>query len=637
MAGASTLTRTKSDIKSYLDSRARLSQVWINRWTVLVLLVLVRCIFAFASANSNVRTARADALRACTEVEGIGNSMASMPHYMASGINDLTATSIEKAVTGLMTMLELVATAVEEIVLFVIHMMKSTYLCLIKLAVHGSMKAVTTFDSTASSSLQNTIFALRDSLTDTSETLSESIDTIKDKINHVPGMRNLNLPTVDLTNQIEKLKSINIPRNLLDEYNGLNDSIPAFDDVEEFVDDIIRLPFEEVKKQIHGLGIFRFDRALLPVPAKEQLDFCTKSSSISRYFEGLLQELVKMRNIVLIVLAVSAVLFCILAAWIEVHWNTEFDIAKRRLEKSDIDNKYKDLLLQTYPNTSSPWELWLCRCSKTVSGKNSIRWILAYTMSPPMMFILTLGGAGLLSCGLRYLLLKTIHAATPKLTGQVATFAEEVVSSLRQSSISWATGVNEAIQKLDKKLNEDILGFAKITTSAINSTLDAFVEKSSTKLDDAFGGTVLKDPMKEVLNCLIGLKIASFQKGLTWVHDHAHVSFSLVNNETFAQGALRQLNSSHSAAELLANTNGKGTDEVTGALSRVADRMLHSIRIEALISGVVICCWLLTVTGGVMYISTSFASEKPKPKTGFPFESPGTAIHHSTASQKRAS
>jgi hypothetical protein len=129
--------------------------------------------------------------------------------YMVGGINDLTATSIEKAVTGLMTMLELAATAVEEIVLFVTHMMKSTYLCLIKLAVHGSMKAVTTFDSAASSSLQNTIFALRDSLTDTSKTLSESIDTVKDKINHVPGMRNLSLPTIDFTNQIKRFKSIN--------------------------------------------------------------------------------------------------------------------------------------------------------------------------------------------------------------------------------------------------------------------------------------------------------------------------------------------------------------------------------------------------------------------------------------------
>jgi hypothetical protein len=633
MASASNSTKNESDIKSYLDSRARLSQIWINRWTVLILLVLVRCIFAFASANSNVRTARADAIGACTEVEGIGNSMASMPHYMAGGINDLTATSVEKAVTGLMTMLELIVTAVEEIVLFVIHMMKSTYLCLIRLAVHGSMEAVTTFDSTASSSLQNTIFEFRDSLTETIGTLSEGIDNVKDKINHVPGMHNLQLPTVDFTNQIEKLKSINIPRNLLDEFHRLNDSIPEFNDVEEFVDDMIRLPFEQVKKQIHGLGAFHFDRALLPVPAKEQLNFCTKSSSISRFFEGLLQDLVKMRNTVLIVLAVSAILSCILAAWIEVHRNTEFDIAKTRLEQSDIDNKYKDLLLQTHPDPSPLWGLWLCRCSKTVSGKNSIRWLFAYTMSPPMMFILTLGTAGLLSCGLQYLLLRSIHAATPKLTGQVATFAEEVVGSLRHSSTSWAFGVNEVIQKLDKQLNEDILGFAKITTSAINSTLDAFVEKSSTKIDDAFGGTVLQDPIKEVLNCLIGLKIASFQKGLTWVHNHAHVSFPLANNETFAQGALSQLSSSHSAAELLANTNEKGTNEVTGALSRVADRLLYSIRVEALISGLVVCCWLLTVTGGVMYIGIAFATGKSKPKAGFPFESLGPALHSSTASQ----
>jgi hypothetical protein len=39
----------------------------------------------------------------------------------------------------------------------------------------------------------------------------------------------------------------------------------------------------------------------------------------------------------------------------------------------------------------------------------------------------------------------------------------------------------------------------------------------STTLNDTFGGTVLYDPIKEVLNCLIGLKIASFQSVLTWV------------------------------------------------------------------------------------------------------------------------
>jgi hypothetical protein len=67
--------------------------------------------------------------------------MASMPHYMAKGVNEMTASGVEKAISGLMQMLEMSVTGVEEIILFVIHMMTSTYLCLITLAVSGSLHA----------------------------------------------------------------------------------------------------------------------------------------------------------------------------------------------------------------------------------------------------------------------------------------------------------------------------------------------------------------------------------------------------------------------------------------------------------------------------------------------------------------
>jgi hypothetical protein len=102
----------------YLGLRARLSQVWINRWTVLLLLVLVRVLFAIASANELIDGARADALSACLEVEKVGSTMASMPHYMAQGVNSMTATGLTKAVTGLHSMLDLTLTGVEELVIF---------------------------------------------------------------------------------------------------------------------------------------------------------------------------------------------------------------------------------------------------------------------------------------------------------------------------------------------------------------------------------------------------------------------------------------------------------------------------------------------------------------------------------------
>jgi hypothetical protein len=49
--------------------------------------------------------------------------MASMPYYMVQGVNKLTTSGVEKGVNGLLLMINLSVTAVENIVLFVINIM----------------------------------------------------------------------------------------------------------------------------------------------------------------------------------------------------------------------------------------------------------------------------------------------------------------------------------------------------------------------------------------------------------------------------------------------------------------------------------------------------------------------------------
>jgi len=96
----------------YLGLQARLSQIWINRWTVLLLLILVRVLLMIASTDTSLSSARREALSACTSVETVGTTMASMPHYMARGVNSMTASGITKAVSGLESMVGLTVTGV---------------------------------------------------------------------------------------------------------------------------------------------------------------------------------------------------------------------------------------------------------------------------------------------------------------------------------------------------------------------------------------------------------------------------------------------------------------------------------------------------------------------------------------------
>jgi len=230
-----------------------------------------------------------------------------------------------------------------------------------------------------------------------------------------------------------------------------------------------------------------------------------------------------------------------------------------------------------------------------------------------MLFLLSLGIAGLFSCFCQWLLVRGIQKKVPELTGQVADFAEKVVSSLNNASMSWSGGVNGAIGGLDDKINNDILGWVNTTTGAINDTLNTFVEKTSKVLDDAFGDTPLRGPIGDVLNCLVGLKIASFQKGLTWVQEHAHVNFPGVRNDTFSLGALAQKSNSSSAAELLADPEGKTRDEVTEAINFVVEKLLSGIRQEAIIAGCLILIWFLIAIGGFVYALTQIYRHSDSP------------------------
>lgn len=73
------------EITPYVGLRARLTQIPINRWTVLLLLVLARLIILFESLNTSLTGAKQEAASACAKVEEMGSAMASMPHYLSVG------------------------------------------------------------------------------------------------------------------------------------------------------------------------------------------------------------------------------------------------------------------------------------------------------------------------------------------------------------------------------------------------------------------------------------------------------------------------------------------------------------------------------------------------------------------------
>ena len=124
----------------------------------------------------------------------------------------------------------------------------------------------------------------------------------------------------------------------------------------------------------------------------------------------------------------------------------------------------------------------------------------------------------------------------------------------------------------------------------------------SDTLNTTFGGTVLYDPITEVLNCLVGLKIAGIEKGLAWVSDNAHVDFPSLPNNTFSLGAVASLSdgSANQTDSFLANPSSETTDLITSAVVSLTDKVADAIQTEAIVATCVVLVWVTVVLIGLI-------------------------------------
>ncbi|PLB35108.1 pheromone-regulated protein PRM1 [Aspergillus candidus] len=621
--------RHPDDLTPYLGLRARLSQVWINRWTILLLLVLVRVLIAVTGMETDMDKAHADALRACTTVESMGSSMASMPHYMAQGVNEVTASSVEHAVHALQSVLMLSLTAVEELVLFFIKVMYQTYLCLFTLAVRGSVQVAVGVIKDATEFLNSTVKEIGHDISKTVDTFESGLNKFLDGINSVASAFGGDVPKLDVGGSLDKLDHLSLPSSIDTGLDKLNDSIPTFSEVDAFVSNVLRTPFELVKKRVNeSLTNYTFDRAALSVPTKAHLSFCADhNGGINAFFDDISDLAALARRVFIAVLVILAVLVCLFIAWQEIRrWRTMKDRSHHLLHK-DPSSSSTDPMDAVYiisrPVTAALGIQAASRCS-TSRRQNLTRWAVAYATTPAALFMLTLGLAGLLACLGQYILLHAVQRAVPDLATQVGAFADQVVTHLDDTSKAWAHDANAAIADTDASLNEDLLDWVDPATTALNDTLNAFVDKTESLLNDTFGDTLLRDLLDDLFDCLIGLKIDAVQKGLTWVHDNAHINLPDLPSDIFTRGAADSING-EGEGSFLSDAGDQTANKITEVVARVVAKIDAAIRFEAIIFSILVLLWALNALVGILRALSLFWTRDKTRGEGGP--APALRVH----------
>ncbi|EGR45882.1 uncharacterized protein TRIREDRAFT_67472 [Trichoderma reesei QM6a] len=596
-------------ITPYLSLRSRLSQVWINRWTVLIILVLVRTIILTSQLHDNLVTAEAQALSACTKVEDVGSAMASMPHYLSSGVNELVAMGVEKTVHGMVEVLDLVISGVEGIIIFYINFLAATYTCLITAMIHGTLDVIGNVTEDATKAYNHVVNGTVNEIEKIANALQRGIGNLTSDIeDSIFGSLLSKIPKVNFTKPIEELRDFQI--NTTEFVGGvqkLNDDIPTFEEVQNMTESVIAFPFNKLREALEDrYGKYEFNRSTFPLAEKQQMTFCSDNDTLNNFFDGLFKLVAKARTVFIVIFVLAALGAMVPMAWLEIRrWRRQKEHAKL------VSDTQRDPMDVVYTVSRPFTAAWGMRFTSKLSGNRQIlvRWCIAYATTPAALFVLSLALSGFFACICQAILLRAVESKTPALSQEIGAFADHVVDSLQNVSDSWARDANDVIKGLNDDINGDLLDYVSNATGAVNDTINTFMDKMEGGLNAALNGTFLLGPVKSILHCVIGLKIESVQKGLTWVHDHAHVELPLFPNDTFSAGANSSVAGDSGLGSFLASPSSASSDEISGAVGHVTGWLHKNLVQEALISTGIFLVYVIVVLIGVIRMLVGMSAQ----------------------------
>ena len=499
-------------------------------------------------------------------------------------------------------------TGIEGLVVFYINFLTQMYLCLFTLVARGAAEAALSLAEDVTNWLNKTLPSIESDLSSAVSGAENSLNSLGSTLNSLKNDCNgaflvgslcdkiPDVPTIDFSQEIDELKNLSIPASVIDdEIQKVNGTIPTFDEVKNLTTTAIQYPFEQLKKLVQeNLGNYTFDSSVFPVPAKEALSFCGENDGINEFFQKTEHVIILAKKIFIAVLAIFAALACVPMAWLEIRsWKLARDRAK--IIETGQHDALDVVYLVSRPHTSS-YGMKAASWFNNSRHQILVRWIFAYATSVPALVLLALGIAGLFACLCQFILLKAVEREVPELTAEVTQFADKVIDSLNNASAQWALDTNRVINNTNTDLNKNLFGWVNISTSALNDTLNVFLNKSNEVINATFGGTPLYGAVTGIFDCVVELKVESVQKGLTWVSDNAYVSLPELPNNTFSVGAASSINSGDS---FLADPGSTTSNQITEVVSKVLNKLRDGIETEAEISGALVLLWVLLVFMGV--------------------------------------
>lgn len=587
-----------SGFKCYLQLGDRLSQIWLNKYTLVLLLAMLKLLFFSKSIQHAIEVSETYILSNCYSIDSLYSKMTdNTPHYLGIMGNYLIEKGMEETVKATLETLSLIVYASEGLVNFAIDLYLGTYACLIVSAVDGTVDVATNTTEKLISLVNDTVSSVANELDTGLNDISKIINKV---IKAASKVENFFTGDDDDSNMTSSIKSVNltisalhnlyIPSSINDKLEELSAKTPDFAQVKNTTKNLISVPFNEVRKNIKAVNASNIigDTSVLyvpPVSLDNSTGICSSNQSEILAFYSILGHVLKIATVVCItVLICFAVGAMAPVAWNEIKlWRhlcgmrdhymlsrqdsyTSFSSEnthelKDPFRDPPIQNGQYDVIasyqqcFQTWNTRIAGWMTNLITFGKSPENidpktKQKIEWVVAYMTSERALCVLGIGLLGILVCICQFVMIALLkHKISHSLTSNDGDGVQNLLKSSTAVDIEnqmslWSVQTNKYINTTETNINQEVFGWINTTTLSVNNTVATMISDIDTTLADVFNGTLLYNPMKTVVGCAIENKLYTIEKAMTWIHDKAQLHIPRINGTQIKQALAKQTDNS---------------------------------------------------------------------------------------------
>ncbi|CAD1781693.1 similar to Saccharomyces cerevisiae YNL279W PRM1 Pheromone-regulated multispanning membrane protein involved in membrane fusion during mating [Maudiozyma barnettii] len=633
---------------NYLKLGEALTQIWINRYTLVLILAILKLTFFTKSLVLALNNSESYILSNCSTIDKIYSSVIeNTPHYLGLMGNYMVEKSMIATVKASLETLTLLVYASEELLTFVVDLYLGTYACLIVSAIDGTVDVATNTTEKLLGAINGTVHNIANDLDDGLDDLTKIINKILSAASKVENFftdddddddsdsTTNKIKTVNLT--ISSLRNVYIPSSINDKLESLAAKTPSFDTLKNKTKNELSIPFiyarNEVKK-VNVTNIFS-NKSLLYTPPLTDINLngtgiCSSNKpEIQLIYKDLVKSVKVVTTIFIVLMSIAAVVVLIpigyeeYCKWSRLRQLNDTYSSKESYYLSDDISAVSTLkeplddtpdIISTYYTIFNRWQTRISkmfqylftlgnRSNMTKLQRSKLEWFTAYITSERALIILGIGIVALLVCIFQLIILAVLNKKLDPSNG--ATMTNKIKTSLnssdtlKQGLTTWGSQTNLYINSTESYINKEAFGWIDETTSAINKTVATMIWDIDTALGDMFNGTLLYKPMKTVVKCVIEDKLYAVEKAMTWINNKAHLNIPRVNVTELESNMSNGESSPNSKFTQIVN---ELTDEMKTGLKKIIHAFHKTAMMELYISLAILGVWISQIPIGLVIL-----------------------------------